>query len=60
MAPTLSEPERVDRAVGEAVDLVAEGDQPIVAVGYVAEQHDLDHRFEDIRQRVLEEVDDGK
>jgi len=59
MAPTLSEPERVDRAVEEAVDLVAEGDQVIVAVDYVAEKHDLVHRFEDIRQRVQEAIDDG-
>ena len=58
--PTLSEHKRVDRAITEAVDLVAEGDQPIVAVDYVAEQHDLVHRFEDIRQRVFEEVDDGE
>ena len=58
MAAALSEPERVDRAVAEAVDLVAEGDQPLVAADYVAEQHDLEHRVEDIHQRVLEEVTD--
>lgn len=60
MAAALSEPELVDRAVAEALDLVTEGDQPIVAADYVAEQHDLDHRFEDIHQRVLEEVDDAE
>lgn len=57
MPPAVSEPERVDRAVEEAVDLVEEGDHSRVAVEYVVEQHDLDHRYQDICQRVLEEVD---
>ena len=60
MAPTLPEHERVHRAVTEAINLVAEGDQPAVAVEYVAEQHDLDHWIVVIRQRVFEEVDDGE
>jgi len=58
--PTLSEHERVDRAITEAVDLVAEGDQPLVAVEFVAEKRDLDHWIEVIHQRVLEEVDDAE
>lgn len=60
MAPTLSEHERVDRAVKEAVELVAEGDQPSVAVDYVAEKHNLSHWIEVIHQRVLEKVDDAE
>jgi hypothetical protein len=58
--PTLSEHERVDRAVTEAINLVAEGDQPTVAVEYVAEQHDLDHWIDVIHQRVLKEGDDAE
>lgn len=50
----VSETERVDVAIEEAVALVEDGDRPLVAADYVAEQHDLDHRFEDILERVQE------
>lgn len=59
MAP-LSESEGVDRAVDEAIELVNQGDAPIVAADYVAEQNELDHRFDDIYQRVQEAVADGE
>lgn len=57
MAATYSEADRMDEAVAEAVDLVAAGDTVAVAASYVAEQHDLTHRFEDIRERVHQEVE---
>jgi ferritin len=53
------ETERVDAAVDEARELVDDGDRPLVAADYVAEQHDLDHRFEDILERVQEAETDG-
>lgn len=52
------EAERVERAIEEARELVADGDAPIVAADYVAEQHDLDHRFEEIHDRVQGDNDE--
>lgn len=51
------EPERFGRAMREAIDLVNAGDHPHVAADYVAEEHDLAHRYEDIRNQIREAIE---
>lgn len=54
-----NEAELVEEAVEEAVGLVEDGDNAMVAVDYAArEQRDLQHRFWDIYEQVQEAVDD--
>ncbi|PGF16203.1 hypothetical protein CP556_08815 [Natrinema sp. CBA1119] len=60
----LTEGELIDRAVREAADLVGAGDSNDVAVGYVVDEHELEHRRDDVRKRLeerleLEVVTDG-
>lgn len=50
----LLEPERVDRAVREAIQLVNAGDHPHVAADSVAEEYDIVHRYQDIRSQIRE------
>ncbi len=59
MASATSEPARFKHAVDAALAAVDAGDQPQVAAGWAAEKHDLEHRLDELRQRVQEEVDDG-
>lgn len=51
------EGERLEWAVEAAVDAHDQGDSPVVAAEWAAEQHLLDHRREDVLRRVREEVD---
>jgi hypothetical protein len=51
-----SEPERVDRAVREAVDLIDAGDKPLVATDYVSREHEVSHRYRDILERVRNHI----
>lgn len=50
--------ERFDRAVREGATLVENGDRPVVAADYVAEQHGLDDpgQFERLRVAIDREV----
>ena len=52
-----SEPGRVERAVEAAVDAHDQGDSPVVAAEWAAEQHLIEHRREDVLRRVREEVE---
>lgn len=54
------EAELVDRAVREAVQLIEKGDSERVAVRYVVDEHDLDHRRDDVLERVRERRDDER
>jgi hypothetical protein len=54
-----SEADLVDDAVQEALDLVDQGDRAIVAVDYAADKRDLEHRREDIAERVKEAIQDA-
>lgn len=55
-----SEAERIEAALDEAVDLVEEGDTPLVAADWAAERYELEHRREELEERVQEATDDGE
>lgn len=56
-----SEVKQFDRAVREGAELVKAGDRPRIAMRYLATEHDLGHRseqlLESIAARVVDEVD---
>ncbi|WP_162562392.1 hypothetical protein [Salinigranum rubrum] len=55
-----SEADRVDAAVEDALKSIEAGDLRLVAVNWAAENHDVEHRREDIHERVLEVTDDDE
>ncbi|MDJ1433965.1 hypothetical protein [Halostagnicola sp. A-GB9-2] len=51
------ESEQVDRAVREAATLIDAGDSKRVAISYVVDEYDLEHRRDDVHQRVRERLE---
>ena len=51
------ESEQVDRAVREAATLIDAGDSTTVAINYVVDEHDLEHRRDDVHQRVRDRLE---
>ena len=58
--PEQTEAARVEAAIEAAVDAVEGGDRPLVAADWAAEQHDVEHRADDVHEAVLAEVDDAE
>ncbi|QLG63046.1 hypothetical protein [Halorarum salinum] len=56
MASIQSDSDRVDAAVEAALDALEEGDRPLVASDWAVREHDVDHRYEDVLERVQEHV----
>jgi len=58
MNSQLSEGDRFENAVHDAVAAVREGDAVVVASDWAAQKHDVEHRFDDLRKSVQEAIDD--
>ncbi|ELY23225.1 hypothetical protein C500_20586 [Natrialba magadii ATCC 43099] len=54
---TVPEAELVDRAVREAATLIDVGDSERVAIDYVVDEHELEHRRDDILTRVRDRLE---
>jgi len=53
-----TEREDFEAAKQAAVEAVKEGDVPIVAADWAAENHDVEHRFDELLEHVREATDD--